>query len=509
MKRIKYSILRRITFAVYLLTTVIFCIYLVKLGSEEVAKAKSYTEKEKQYVEKLLACREAMNSVEKSFNQIQRSQSILSIRNFIDKLTLFRHSISRLSTLEKESKSRSFMSDSRLNEYATIIYSVSNTLISDVKSPESEKGILVNEDLDKITKIMDAIRYELQERLNVELNHVENWQNQSLYFFEELELLLVSFFILATLFSLTAFAISGHVLRRYLGFLSFGANEISSGNLDYRFNDTTTDVIGEVMRDFDGMAIQLQKQTNILEKINREIQKKATELEEAHLHKDRFLANMSHELRTPLNSIIGFSDLLIAKSKALSPEKTDEFAKKILSAAEHLLELISDLLEIAKVDAGVLTIHPENFNLKLLVKNAIEMMQPMADKKNLELKLVLPQHKITINADKRLIRQVLINLINNALKYSKKGNVTVSVTEFNKNLKIEIADTGIGISEKDVKLIFNDFHRVEQGLTSNYEGVGLGLTLSKRIIELHKGEIKVQSKLKRGSTFTVILPNNT
>jgi len=335
---------------------------------------------------------------------------------------------------------------------------------------------------------------------------VENWQNQSLFFFEKLETLLVYFFILATFFSFSAFLLSGHALRRYLGLLSKGADEISSGNLDYRFHDTTSDLIGDVMRDFDSMAERLRIQTGKLESINSELKRKAEELEDANRHKDRFLANMSHELRTPLNSIIGFSELIIAKSAILSPEKTAEFAERILAAAEHLLSLISDLLEIAKVDAGVLKFEPEEFDLTPFSKEVVDMLRPMADGKGLSLNFVAPKEPLMLTADKRLLRQVLINLLNNALKYTNKGNVTLELCDTDDGKRrMKIIDTGIGISEKDAKLIFNDFHRVEQGLTSNYEGVGLGLTLTRRIVRLHDGEIRVDSELGKGSVFTVII----
>ena len=506
MKRIKYSILRRITFAVYFLTTVVFCLYLINLGNEEVIKAKQYTDREKTYVEKLLSCREAMNNTEKAFCTLQESPDRLNIQNFIAQVAVLRHSVSLLTKLEKKRLSRAFMPESKLDSYITLLYSVGNAMIADIERPLPERTLLQYENRAEIANTMDLIRYEFQERLNVELNHVENWQNRSLFFFERLEYLLVSFFVLATLFSLTAFAISGYVLRRYLGFLSMGAKEISSGKLSYRFKDTTTDLVGDVMRDFDSMAVQLQKQTEELESINRELHNKATELEDANIHKDKFLANMSHELRTPLNSIIGFSDLLTAQSKSIKPEKTRAFAQKILSASEHLLELISDLLEIAKVDAGVLIPEPVDFNISNMIKDVVAMLHPLADRKELALNLDIEISPLTVRADRRLIRQLLINIINNALKFTKKGSVSVNISDGGDNVIIKITDTGIGISEKDTILIFKDFHRVEQGLTSNFEGVGLGLTLSKRIIELHKGEIKVESLLKKGSTFTIILP---
>ena len=515
MKRIKYSTLRRITFAVYLLTTVIFCFYLSRLGNHQVSKAKNYTETEKENVITLLSCREQMNSVDNAFSRLI-SPSSAAAAQFAAAVEELRTATTTLLKMEEKRISRKFMPDSQLQQLVTRLNSLAFTIAKDLKTPKnSDRDILLHEDMSTTSETMHLIREELQERLNVELNHVENWQNQSLFFFEKLEMLLVSFFTLATIFTFAAFALSGAVLKRYLAKISIGAKEISSGKLDYRFNDTTSDIVGDVMRDFDAMAVQLQKQSSMMEQINKELHAKAEELAEMNMHKDKFLANMSHELRTPLNSIIGFSDLLIAKSASIKPEKTENFATKILTAAEHLLELISDLLEIAKVDAGVLRLNYSEFDFKLLVKEVTEMLQPIADKKGLVMKVKVPEKPILLNADKRLIRQTLINIINNALKYTKTGSVTIIVKDsseeiYSKNrqpaIAIEVEDTGIGISEKDSKLIFKDFHRVEQGLTSNFEGVGLGLTLSKRIIELHKGEITVQSELKKGSIFTIIIP---
>jgi len=138
--------------------------------------------------------------------------------------------------------------------------------------------------------------------------------------------------------------------------------------------------------------------------------------------------------------------------------------------------------------------------------SVVDMLQPLADQKKIKLSLTLKEKEITILADRRLIRQALINLLNNALKFTKKGYVEITVYIKKEDIVVDIKDSGIGIEENDLKLIFKDFHRAEKGLTSNYEGVGLGLVLTKRIIELHKGCITVESKFKKGSTFTITLP---
>lgn len=509
MKRIKYIALRRLTFSIYLLMTVGFCLLLYYMGKDEISKARLYSDKEKKYVEQLLDCRGAMDATENSFSNLQANPNQKNVSDFLWKVTKLRRAVNLLTKQETGRSSREFMPNSELKSHATALFSVARTLPLDIDAPAPETPILMKENIAEIARRLKTVRSELHERLKIELDHVENWQNQSLFFFEKLEVHLIYFFIVTTLFTAAAFVFSGYVLRRYLGFLSAGAHEISTGKLHYRFNDRTDDIVGDVMRDFDFMAVKLQQQTQALKNINSELNKKAGELQEANEHKDRFLANMSHELRTPLNSIIGFSDLIIAKSTKYSPEKAKNHAQKILTAAEHLLELISDLLEIAKVDAGVITVEPSDFDLNSLANTVIEMLQPIADRRELDLSLELRNEKTPIYADRRLIRQALINLINNALKFTKEGSVKLIISCEKENCVIEVIDTGIGISPKEQKHIFKDFHRVEQGLTSNYEGVGLGLTLTKRIVDLHQGTIKVRSKLKEGSTFTVSLPLKT
>ena len=505
MKRMRYSILRRLTLIVYFLMTVLFCFYLFKLGGDEMKKAEKYTSSEKRYVKALLHVRETLNELDELYFSLTREPDIKKIRVFSGKVDFFRLNISELVELERGRPLRAFMPRPQLKERANALYSASKILETDFQERNIDSTYLVNSDMVEIADTLRAIHSDVQGRLNVELDHVENWQNQSLFFFDKLEMSLVYFFALTTFFTFAAFLISGHALRRYLGFLSRGAGEISSGNLDYRFNDTTSDLIGDVMRDFDRMAERVSIQNANLANINFELRRKADELVEANLHKDRFLANMSHELRTPLNSIIGFSELIATRSAKLESDKTEEFANRILSAAEHLLSLITDLLEIAKVDAGVLEVEKETFDLATLCGEVVEMMRPIADGKRLELIYDYFTETLLIDADKRLMRQLLINLLNNALKFTHEGRVKLELSVSENKTIISVSDTGIGISRKDCELIFKDFYRVERGLTSKYEGVGLGLTLSKRIVELHGGVIEVDSEFGKGTVFTVAL----
>ncbi len=475
------------------------------MGMRELDKAQAYTGREKEYARKLLECDRVMGGAEGALERYLSMPTMACAREMLRRVELARDSADNLAAAEEGRTSNSTKGAAELRDHATRLLSIVNAIMDDAKEPLWERRILMDEGLRAALVEISRLRSDMNVRLDMELRHVENWRDQSLYFYERLESQLVYFFVIATCLVMMAFALSGYVLRRYLGMLRVGAHRIATGHLGYRFNDETGDLVGTVMRDFDTMGEQLQKQHEVLQKVNEELVRKADELEQAHRHKDRFLANMSHELRTPLNSIIGFSELILRRKDGVS-DKTVGFASRILSAAEHLLELISDLLDVAKADAGVLEMNPENFNLATEAAAVVAMLRPLADAKSIDLELDKPDGPINVHADKRLVRQAIINLANNAIKFTKEGGVTISVAEEDGFAVVSIADTGIGIARDEIGKIFKDFHRVEQGLTSNYDGVGLGLTLTKRIVELHGGTISVESDIGKGSVFTMKFP---
>jgi len=490
-----------------MLITVLFCVHLAQMGKREIEKAQAYTEREKEYVRKLLACDRSLDAAGSELERFLANRTLNGVQRMLKTVVVSRRAIDILAAAELERAAPEGKRTSEaIRDHAARLHSIVNAMIDDFNEPPWDRKTLVDEDTVAAMAETRRLRADLNERLNMELRHVENWRDQSLFFYEKLETQLVYFFVLATCLMMAVFALSGYVLRRYLGLLSTGAHEIALGNLEYRFDDETRDLVGKVMRDFDAMAGRLSAQNEALLNANKELALKAAELEEAHRHKDRFLANMSHELRTPLNSIIGFSELIIRSANKEKSSKSAGFATKVLAAAEHLLELISDLLDVAKADAGVLELAPVEMNLPTEVESVVTMLKPIADNQKIELKLETPKTPVLLKADRRLLKQVLINLLNNAIKFTKSGSVTVSISSDGKHAEIAVADTGIGIEKNEIGKIFKDFHRVEQGLTSNYDGAGLGLTLSKRIVELHGGTISVESEFGKGSVFTIRLP---
>lgn len=222
--------------------------------------------------------------------------------------------------------------------------------------------------------------------------------------------------------------------------------------------------------------------------------------------KSTFLATMSHELRTPLNSIIGFTGILLNEIAGPLNEEQKKQLGMAKGSAQHLLDLINDVLDISKIEAGQLVVTSKEFDLVRSIEKVIAAVTPLADKKGLKLDAVITEQLINIHSDERRVEQVLINLLNNAIKFTDSGSVTVECYRQAAAVVIKVIDTGIGITKEDMSKLFKPFSQIESGLARNHEGTGLGLSISSRLIAKLKGKISVESDPGRGSTFTVELP---
>ena len=239
----------------------------------------------------------------------------------------------------------------------------------------------------------------------------------------------------------------------------------------------------------------------------REIQEKSRQLEIANQHKSDFLANMSHELRTPLNAIIGFSEVLIEKMFGELNEKQADYMKDIHESGRHLLSLINDILDLAKIEAGRMELEPSDFDLPSALSNAMTLVRERAQRHGIALGLNLDPNLSTLRADERKFKQIVVNLLSNAVKFtSDGGRVDVSAKLANDSVEIAVADTGIGIAPEDQAAVFEEFKQVGRDYTRKAEGTGLGLALTKRFVELHGGAIRLESALGKGSTFTFTIP---
>ncbi len=239
----------------------------------------------------------------------------------------------------------------------------------------------------------------------------------------------------------------------------------------------------------------------------REIQRKSRELEVASQHKSEFLANMSHELRTPLNAIIGFSEVLLERMFGELNEKQDDYLKDIHSSGKHLLSLINDILDLSKVEAGRMELEPANFDVPTAIGNAMTLVRERAQRHAIALSVDVAEGVAEIVADERKFKQILLNLLTNAVKFTPDGGgVAVLARRAGAMLEVAVRDTGIGIAKEDQEAVFEEFRQVGRHYTNKQEGTGLGLALTRRFVELHGGTIRLESEPGKGSTFTFTLP---
>ena len=236
---------------------------------------------------------------------------------------------------------------------------------------------------------------------------------------------------------------------------------------------------------------------------------RAAQLAAASQHKTEFLANMSHELRTPLNAIIGFSEVLQERLFGELNEKQTDYLKDIHESGRHLLSLINDILDLSKIEAGHMELEVTRVDLASALANALTLVRERAMRHGIELRLNAGPEVGEIEADERKLKQILLNLLSNAVKFTPDGGrVEVSARAVSDAMEISVRDSGIGISAKDQAALFKEFRQVGNDQARKAEGTGLGLALTKRLVELHGGAIFVQSELGKGTTFSFTLPRN-
>ncbi|HEU5233095.1 MAG TPA: ATP-binding protein [Terriglobales bacterium] len=302
-------------------------------------------------------------------------------------------------------------------------------------------------------------------------------------------------------------------------------------NYEIRAENPYGDEIGRLMDGFNNMLAEIQQRDTALLNANDQLHARTEELErevaqrqqaqeellkakhaaeEASRAKSAFLANMSHELRTPLNAIIGYSEMLEEETRESGNTEAIQDLQKIQTAGKHLLSLINDVLDLSKIEAGKMTLHLEIFDVPPMIRQIVTTLEPAAAKNSNKINVRIADGVDSMRADVTKVRQILVNLVSNACKFTESGTISVNVepvtAEGQNWIRFEVRDTGIGITPKQRKQLFQEFAQADTSISRKYGGTGLGLAISHRFAQMMNGHIDVESEPGKGSTFTVLLP---
>jgi len=288
-------------------------------------------------------------------------------------------------------------------------------------------------------------------------------------------------------------------------------------NYAIRARVETEDEIGLLVGSFNAMLQTIETQNTELKESNQDLEQRVSartaELQEAKERaesadslKSAFLAAMSHELRTPLNSIIGFTGVMLQQLPGpLNPEQIKQLGM-VQGSARHLLALINDILDLSKIESGQLKMERNPFGIRDSLEKTLDLIRPLAEKKGLQIRFNIPAISGQMTGDRRRFEQIIINLLNNAVKFTASGVIELSGRIQDEKLTITVRDTGMGIRQEDMGILFHTFQQIDTGLTRNHEGTGLGLSICKKLVEMMGGSISVTSRWGEGSTFSFTLP---
>ena len=269
-------------------------------------------------------------------------------------------------------------------------------------------------------------------------------------------------------------------------------------------------IISPIVNDSDNITqyIAIKEDITELKQAESEISMALLIAEQANNVKDQFIANISHEIRTPLNSIIGFSDLFQQRYGEMVSEKDHDIFQYITNSSDRLMRTVDSILNISQLSAGAIKIEPRELDLNYIVRSVIGETKPLADEKGLDLTYSPTDQDAMVTVDNFSMHQAILNLIDNAIKYTNDGKIEIKLTQKKDSLRLSIQDTGIGISEEYQKRIFDPYTQESEGFTKKFQGLGLGLALTRRYLELNDVEFEMESEKNVGTTFTLIFPKS-
>ncbi len=336
--------------------------------------------------------------------------------------------------------------------------------------------------------------------------------------------LTVAVFLLASLLLSAVMALMIKGIIGPIEALKRGVDIVASGDLTKRVNIRHGDEIGALADSFNRMADSLMRRDHELKRLNETLEERvrqrtdelnrANELLREHnrriMEADRvkaeFLANMSHELRTPLNAIIGFSKVMMQGIDGPVNDRQKEDLDIIHKSGSHLLEMINEILDISKIRSGKMGLKMGVFSLGEVISDVVSTQRILAAEKGLSITAEVAPEAETIYADRVRVRQILLNLLSNAVKFTKEGSIRIKAEKKDGEVEISVADTGIGIRQVDIPKVFEEFQQIDNSSTRKYGGTGLGMAITRDLVEMHGGRIWVDSEFKAGSTFYVRLP---
>lgn len=251
---------------------------------------------------------------------------------------------------------------------------------------------------------------------------------------------------------------------------------------------------------------RIQAATADLAEQNTRLQWQSRELEKANRLKSEFLASMSHELRTPINALIGYASLMLDRIYGDLTPRQEEGLNRIQGAAQHLLALINDILDLAKIEAGRMPLHLDDVTLGEIMTEISQQIEPLVKKKHLTFSADIPSKPLVLHTDRTKVKQILLNLLSNAIKFTHQGGIQVHVARDEEDIRFDVTDSGIGIREMDLESIWEDFRQVDQSRTREFGGTGLGLSITRKLVDALGGHVFASSNFGKGSTFTVVLP---